>query len=1154
MIIDVIDLNLKSVRFARKYDNNRHRKAAQIFRRGSVSIQEVDKLDENNYSIKAYVDGNYYDTYNTTITISNDVITEGTCTCMDYENGNLCKHIIATAMETLNPHYASTEEGEKRLELKREEEREKRAEELKRRQEEERKRIEYENKYRDGLDMINLYKRNNTSQIVLDNFDILDLYDRSQLAKKNETSELATDIKIEFVVGIYDEKTLEITFKIGQSRMYVLNNISNLYNAYKNGTEIYYGKQLRFIPRRENFSDDSKWLFDYIMQYAEMMEYYDSFNRYSGTTILDKQILIKGNKIDEFLSLIPDKKLLFHCYNYNGAKGNELCTLTEENLEISYTITREKVRTYSYYYWDNEHEKISDEYVLKLNISNYLVFFSDKKIYIFYMNKIYKKEKNENLMNLFHMLRHDDHVLIPEDKIEEFTKFVMPKINIKANNLPAEFVKEGGIADVLASKILLDIDPQGNIMLELKFCYQDYEFNILEKDYLKYVEQNKIVRDIPAETEVVKRIFTDGFEPSFDKKYFVMKNTDDIYEFLSKKIEDYMNDFEVLATEKFKNKQIRQPKISNIGIKVDNGLLELDISKINIDISEIKNILKDYNIKKKYYKLKSGDFLDLTNNEDLNLLDELETTLDIDYSKIDKGIVNLPISRSFYLERLTNTKEGIHITKNEKYTELIDSIQNPSMNIGLDKDLEEKLRDYQKVGYKWLKTLATYQFGGILADDMGLGKTIQIIALLKSEIDKNDKNTSIVVCPSTLVLNWKAEIERWCNSIKVLIVKGTAEERIEKINSYQDYDLIITSYDLLKRDVEYYEDKSFKYIIADEAQYIKNSNTQNATSLKSLKGEIKFALTGTPIENSIAELWSIFDFIMPGYLYNYNKFKKKFEEPILKFEDVETLNRLKKLISPFILRRVKKDVLTELPEKNITIMKNEMESEQRKLYLSYLVQTKQEVAEELSESSFEKSKFKILMLLTRLRQICCHPSLFIENYNGSSGKLKQCLDLVVDAIEAGHKILIFSSYTSMFEIIESEFKKLNISYFKLVGDTPVSKRIEMVDEFNNNEDVKVFLISLKAGGTGLNLTSADVVIHYDPWWNLSSENQATDRAYRIGQKNSVQVYKLITSDSIEEKINKMQERKAKLSTDILSTEETFINKLSKEEILDLFEQ
>ena len=410
-----------------------------------------------------------------------------------------------------------------------------------------------------------------------------------------------------------------------------------------------------------------------------------------------------------------------------------------------------------------------------------------------------------------------------------------------------------------------------------------------------------------------------------------------------------------------------------------------------------------------------------------------------------------------------------------------------------------------------------------------------------------------MVCPSSLVLNWKAEIEKWVgDKIKVLAIKGDADTRKELIASYKDYNLIITSYDSLKRDIFEYEDKQFKYIIADEAQYIKNFTTQNATALKNLDGEIKFALTGTPIENSISELWSIFDFIMPGYLYNYNKFKNKFEMPILKQNDEQALRKLKAMITPFILRRVKADVLTELPEKNISVMKNEMTAEQEKIYLSYLAQTKQEVVQELNQNGFEKSKFKILMLLTRLRQICCHPSLFISNYNGGSGKLNQCIDIILEAISSGHKILLFSSYTSMFKIIEEKLQEENINYYKLTGETPVSKRVEMVEDFNKDENIKIFLISLKAGGTGLNLTGADVVIHYDPWWNVSSENQATDRAYRIGQKNSVQVYKLITTNTIEEKINKLQEKKAKLSENLLSTEEKFINQLSKEEIMELF--
>ena len=1150
MIIDVMDLDFKTLNFSRTYDPSRYKRGISIYNRGNVNIQEVNKLDDLTYSVRALVDGNF-DTYKTTLKIFKNMITECSCTCEDYNAGNLCKHIIATSLEVIDPHYPSTTEGMKQLLERRKQEEKKRMEELKKQQEEERKKREYESKYYSGLNTIEVFKRDFKEDSKI-NFNLAELYEQTSELKKEKLGELATSIKIEYTAEIVDYNTLKLSFKIGQTRMYVLSNICDFYDAYKDEKEIYYGKHLRFIPKRENFTDDSKELFDYIIKYAEMLEYSNKYGSYSMNSSANKYIYITEENIDDFFNVNKNREIIIDNYYYGPIKYN----FTDQKLDIFCILSKESISIPQRNYWYEEPKYVkSEEFVLKLNITNYSVLCSNTKIYVFYKNNIYAMDKSSNLIKLFNMFKNQDVIIIPEDKLDEFKRYVLSKLdNVKFENLPAEISKEGLLVNKLASKILLDTDDNGNILLELKFCYLNYEFNILESGYKSYVKEHNIVRDIPSERDVIQRLFMDGFELISGRKEFIMKNNDDIYEFLSHKIESYMNDFEVLATDKFKNKQIKQPKISNIGIRIDNGLLELNLSKINVDISEIKDILKDYKIKKKYHKLKTGDFLDLTNNEDLNLLDEMSTTLDIDYSKLSNGTTTLPISRSFYLEKLMDLNKDINVSKNDQFTELIDNLGNSEITdtIDIDKDFENKLRDYQKVGYRWLKTLSLYNFGGVLADDMGLGKTLQIIALLKSDLNSNEKATSIVVCPSTLVLNWKAEVEKWCNCIKVLIIRGNSEERAEKIANYQDYNLVITSYDLLKRDIEQYDNKNFKYIIADEAQYIKNASTQNATSLKSLKGKIRFALTGTPIENSIAELWSIFDFIMPGYLYNYNKFKKKFEEPILKLEDNEALESLKRLISPFVLRRVKKDVLTELPEKNVTIIKNEMEPEQEKLYFSFLAQTQKEVAEELSANSFEKSKFKILMLLTRLRQICCHPSLFIENYNGSSGKLKQCMDLVSDAISSGHKILIFSSYTSMFDIIEDEFKKMNINYFKLVGNTPVSQRIEMVDEFNNNPSIKVFLISLKAGGTGLNLTSADVVIHYDPWWNISSENQATDRAYRIGQKNSVQVYKLITNNSIEEKINKMQERKQKLSQDVLSTEEKFISKMSKDEILDLF--
>ena len=413
----------------------------------------------------------------------------------------------------------------------------------------------------------------------------------------------------------------------------------------------------------------------------------------------------------------------------------------------------------------------------------------------------------------------------------------------------------------------------------------------------------------------------------------------------------------------------------------------------------------------------------------------------------------------------------------------------------------------------------------------------------------------MVVCPSSLSLNWQNEANKFANNLKTLVIKGSLNDRKRQIKEINKYDLVITSYDLLKRDIELYEkeDYNFRFIIADEAQYLKNSNTQNAKSIKKIKAETRYALTGTPIENSLAELWSIFDFIMPGYLFSYRKFKNTYETPIIKGKDENAMQKLKMLIEPFVLRRTKKEVLKELPDKTVTVLNNEMCEEQRNLYINYLAQVKQEVAEKVKLNGYEKSKMQILAALTRLRQICCHPSLFINGYNEGSSKLEQCMEIIKEATKSEHKILLFSGYTSMFEIIEKELNNEHIRYFKLTGSTKVDERIKMVDEFNQNPGIQVFLISLKAGGTGLNLTGADMVIHYDPWWNLSTENQATDRAYRIGQKNNVQVYKLITKNSIEEKIYELQEKKSKLADNMLNTNTVFVNKLTKDDILKLFE-
>ena len=671
--------------------------------------------------------------------------------------------------------------------------------------------------------------------------------------------------------------------------------------------------------------------------------------------------------------------------------------------------------------------------------------------------------------------------------------------------------------------------------------------------------ESRVPRNIVDESRALDDLKNVGFMYDANNAKLIIANEDDIYNFLKDEINNFISKYEVLATNNFYNIQIIKPKTKSIGVKVENNLLNIDMTNIDFDKSEIDEIMKKYVLKKRFHRLINGQFIDLEENSTLDMIENVAQNSNASYEKIVSEKISMPIYRSFYLDKLLK-KSNIVINQNSGYSDLIDNVadKNLTNKFPFPKGLNANLREYQKVGYEWLRTLDEYGLGGILADDMGLGKTVQVLSVILSYVESSNKDDcripSLVICPSSLSLNWEEETKKFAPSLKTLVINGDLEERKRKIDTIKEYDLVIISYDLLKRDIELFEDRNynFRYLIADEAQYIKNNKTQNAKAIKQLKSQTRFALTGTPIENSLAELWSIVDFIMPGYLFSYNKFKTQYETPIIKENDQEKMNKLKEMIEPFVLRRIKENVLQELPEKTITVLNNEMEGEQLKIYLSYSEMARKKAKEEIEENGIKNSQMKILALLMRLRQICCHPGLFIENYTGESKKLTQCIEIIKTAIQAGHRILLFSGYSSMFPYIQKELDESQIKYFMLTGKTKITDRMDLVNEFNANDDIKVFLISLKAGGTGLNLIGADVVIHYDPWWNLSVERQATDRAYRIGQKKNIQVYNLITKNSIEEKIYELQQKKAKLADDILSTSQTFISSLSKEEIMDLF--
>ncbi|MBO5797014.1 MAG: ATP-dependent helicase, partial [Clostridia bacterium] len=513
------------------------------------------------------------------------------------------------------------------------------------------------------------------------------------------------------------------------------------------------------------------------------------------------------------------------------------------------------------------------------------------------------------------------------------------------------------------------------------------------------------------------------------------------------------------------------------------------------------------------------------------------------------GRVTVPAFRAPFVDKVLSESRALGYTRDEATRALLKAVKTvEDSEFELPDTLQGTLRGYQRTGFRWLRTMEHFGFGGILADDMGLGKTVQMITLLLDAKKRGVTLPSLVVCPASLVLNWQSEIRRFAPSLPVRAIVGDSAAREALLQDLEPGTVLITSYDLLKRDAALYADLSFHYHVLDEAQYIKNHATQNARTVKGIRSVQRFALTGTPVENRLSELWSIFDFLMPGFLFSYPRFRERFELPAVRDGDREALAALARLCAPFLLRRLKKDVLQELPPKTETVRCIPLEETQRKTYLAAALRMREELQSRTAEGP---TRLQALTMLTRLRQICCDPTLCYDNYRGGSAKLENCLELVKEAVEGGHRVLLFSQFTSMLAILETRLREAGIDFYTLQGSTPREKRAAMVEEFNSEGGAPVFLISLKAGGTGLNLTAADVVIHYDPWWNVSVQNQAADRAHRIGQQRPVQVFKLIAEGTVEEKILRLQEAKQSLADAVVRADGLSLSALSDEEILVL---
>ncbi len=469
----------------------------------------------------------------------------------------------------------------------------------------------------------------------------------------------------------------------------------------------------------------------------------------------------------------------------------------------------------------------------------------------------------------------------------------------------------------------------------------------------------------------------------------------------------------------------------------------------------------------------------------------------------------------------------------------------------LPKAINAEFREYQQKGFGWLWFMYKYGLNGILADDMGLGKTLQALTVIQKAKDVDGPMPTLVICPTTVVFNWESEIQKFAPELTCLKISGT--ERKALFKKIPEYDIVITSYALVRRDIEKLKEHNFRYIILDESQNIKNAGSQTAQAVKKLQSTHKLALSGTPIENKLEELWSVFDFLMPGFLFDMHEFNYRYVNPIMERADKIVEKRLKLQIYPFILRRMKRDVAKDLPDKVENIAYCELTDEQRDFYLQVLDSTKEELFKSIEQNGLEKSRLSIFSALLRLRQICCHPRLYDKDnvkHIMSSGKFEKLKVMLEEIISEKHRVLLFSQFVEMLDIVKDWLDRAGIPYSYLTGKT--KDRQGAVEKFNNNPHIPIFLVSLKAGGTGLNLTGADYVIHYDPWWNPAVEDQATDRAYRIGQTKKVFVYRLITKNTVEEKIQKLKMFKRNLVDSVISVDRNITKSLTMDDIKEIF--
>lgn len=984
------------------------------------------------------------------------------------------------------------------------------------------------------LEMASSRQQGVSSKDVWITRDLMSLFGntrRKQPSRVGNLFDSRIPLQVEFILNTISfgikKHLFAIEMKIGPTRLYIVKNIREFLKCVDQRQSYIFTSQFTYDPELHSFTQPSDDIIQQLIDIAHNEQVYQeslSTNFFQSKKAINDRLLLLPSYAWETMQPLLAKDPSVHVDFGSGHKRLSPFQLTQRPLPITYSFDELYDGAYQFEVHGLDNITILESYGIII-ADHELIETSEEQCH--QLNEIQKLLEASKR----------SHIQVASDQIEPFMEKVLPGLRRLGNVNISDSVASKMVQSSLKARLYLD-RVRNRLLASLEFQYGNIIINPLDQRETTRGSDLILLRDGDKESLIIGLMDKSGFVQT-ESGYF-LDEEDAEYEFLYHivpKLEELLDIYATSAV-KVRIATISAPPKIRVNVDERTDWLEIRFDLDGISENDIRGVIQSLEVKRKYHRLPDGALLPLEGSDFQEMISFMN---EVGVYRMDETGSGFRIPVASGLHVLDEQRQGSVIQFSKSLRKLIQNMKNPdNLDFPLPDSLSGVLRDYQVYGYQWMRTLAHYRFGGILADDMGLGKTLQSIAFLISVLPeiREQQMPAIIVAPASLVYNWRNELKKFAPEVVAIIADGSKAERIRTIKDQNEADVIITSYPLLRRDIEQYTNSSYHTLILDEAQSFKNHTTQTAHAVKSLQAKHAFALTGTPIENSLEELWSIFDAVFPALFRDRQSFNDLSREQI------------SKRISPFLLRRLKRDVLRELPDKIESLQSSELLPEQKKLYAAYLAQLQQETLKHLSEDGFQKHRIRILAGLTRLRQLCCHPALFVENYTGSSAKFEQLLEIVEECISSGKRMLIFSQFTGMLAIIGRELAYRGISYFYLDGQTPSAERVELCNQFNAGER-ELFLISLKAGGTGLNLTGADTVILYDLWWNPAVEQQAADRAHRMGQKNIVHVIRLVNEGTVEDKMYELQQKKKHMIDEILQPDHASVSTLSEQDIREI---